>query len=141
MRARPPPMFIGMPPSRGENPIRTREYTHNDAMRDMEMRRYRDANRIYRPSPFEHNNTAARDFVGHPRFGFHTMLNHDSFGKLPTAPAIVGGNVNWMNSKVSPVTQSLHNVLSAVRPMNPIPAMGSALRMGEPNVNSIHTQY
>ena len=54
--------------------MRTMEYTHNDRMRDMEMRGVRDK--------YSHNNQATRDFVGHPRFGFHTMLNQDTFGKF-----------------------------------------------------------
>jgi hypothetical protein len=113
--------------------MRTMEYTHNDRMRDMEMRGVRDK--------YSHNNQATRDFVGHPRFGFHTMLNQDTFGKLPTAPAIVGGNVNWGNAKATPATHYLHSVLAGGRPMNPAPALGSALRLTEPTLNSIHTHY
>ena len=87
------------------------------------------------------NNTAARMSVGHPRFGFQTMLNKDSAKVLPTAPAIVGGNVDWTKSRVTPATQYLHSVLSGGRPMEPPAALGSALRLGEPTMHSIHTQY
>lgn len=84
---------------------------------------------------------ATRVSDSHPRYAFKTMLNQDSFGQLPTAPAIVGGNVMWTRSKVTPATQYLHSVLSGGRPMNPAPALGSALRLGEPTINSIHTTY
>ena len=116
---------------------RTMEYTQHDRMRDAEIATIRNVveKRI------EHNNRATRDFVGHPRFGFQTMLNHDSFGKLPTAPAIVGGNTNWTSSKVTPITQVLHNKLSEVRPMNILPTIGSGLKLLEPSINSIHKQY
>jgi hypothetical protein len=83
----------------------------------------------------------SRPFIGHPRFGFHTMLNQDSFGQLPTNPSIVGGNVNWTKSRVTPATLQLHSALSDVRNMNYVPADGSVLRLGEPNGNSIHTSY
>lgn len=87
------------------------------------------------------NGGGARTSIGHPRFGFHTMLNQDSHAALPTAPAIVAGNVDWTKSRVTPATQYLHSVLSVGRPMNPPPALGSVLRLGEPNINSIHTTY
>ena len=77
--------------------------------------------------------------IGHPRYGFHTMLNRDSPKPLPTAPAIVGGNVDWTKSKVSPVTLQLHNALSDVRPMLTPPALGSFLKLREPSRDSIHT--
>jgi hypothetical protein len=93
------------------------------------------------PSVMPHRNYGARPSVGHPRYGFQTMLNQDSFGKLPTAPAVVGGNVMWTRSQVTPATQYLHSVLSGGRPMNPAPALGSALRLMEPTINSIHTHY
>jgi len=89
----------------------------------------------------QHNNHSVRPSIGHPKFGFQTMLNQDSFGQLPTAPAVVGGNVMWTRSKVTPVTQYLHSVLSGGRPMNPAPALGSALKLMEPTINSIHTHY
>lgn len=95
-----------------------------------------NANMPYRPI----NNTAVRYFDGNPKFGFQTRLNHE-IKPLPTAPAIVGGNVDWTKLKVTPATQYLHSVLSVGRPMNPAPALGSLLRLGEPNVNSIHTTY
>lgn len=86
------------------------------------------------------NNDSVRPSIGHPRFGFQTRLDHE-IKPLPTAPAVVGGNVDWTKAKVSPATQYLHSVLSVGRPMNPPPALGSVLRLGEPNINSIHTTY
>ena len=86
-------------------------------------------------------NGGVRKSDSHPRYGFETILNQHSSGQLPTAPAVVGGNVDWTKSKVSPATQYLHSVLSVGRPMNPPPALGSVLSLGEPNVNSIHTTY
>jgi hypothetical protein len=86
-------------------------------------------------------NRGVRESDSHPRYGFQTVLNQHSSGQLPTAPAVVGGNVMWNKSKVTPVTQQLHDSLSMGRPMNPPPALGSLLRLGEPSVNSIHTTY
>jgi hypothetical protein len=86
------------------------------------------------------NNDAVRPFEGHPRFGFQTRLDHE-IKPLPTAPAVVGGNVDWTKSRVTPATQHLYDSLNVGRPMNPPPALGSLLRLGEPNVNSIHTTY
>ena len=129
-----PPM-IGMPPQeRGKvfNPI--------DAMRQQLMDSEYARIKPYMPT-IEHNNQAVRPCVGHPKFGFQTMLNERTFGQLPTAPAVVGGNVDWTSSKVTPATQYLHSVLSGGRPMNPAPALGSALRLTEPTMNSIHTRY
>jgi hypothetical protein len=91
---------------------------------------------MYRPI----TNMAVRRFDGHPRYGFQTRLDHE-MKPLPSAPAVVGGNVNWTKSKVTPATQYLHSVLSGGRPMNPAPALGSTLRLGEPTLNSIHTTY
>jgi len=88
-----------------------------------------------------HPHNGSRHFTGHPRFGFDQSLLPTLRGPLPTAPAIVGGNVDWTKSKVTPATHYLHSVLSGGRPMNPAPALGSVLRLGEPNVNSIHTTY
>jgi hypothetical protein len=127
-----------------QQPVRTREYTHQDAMRDMAERERRDSQRIYkggRPFDNSHNNDSVRPFIGHPKFGFQTLLNQHSPAPLPTAPPVVGGNVDWTKSKVTPATQYLQSVLSVGRPMNPAPALGSVLRLGEPNVNSIHTTY
>lgn len=85
------------------------------------------------------NNSGARVSANHPRFGFKTMLNIDSEKALPTAPSIVGGNLDWTKAKVTPNTHFLRDALSRVRPMNPAPSLGTSLRLGEPNVNSIHT--
>ena len=91
-----------------------------------------------------HPHNGSRHFTGHPRFGFdQSMLPSDlnTPKLLPTHPAIIGGNVDWTKLKVTPATQYLHSVLSGGRPMNPPPALGSALRLTEPNINSIHTSY
>jgi hypothetical protein len=93
------------------------------------------------PKPFRPiNNDSVRPYEGHYRFGFQTRLDHE-IKPLPTFPAVVGGNLDWTKAKVSPATQYLHSVLSVGRPMNPAPALGSTLRLGEPNINSIHTTY
>ena len=94
--------------------------------------------RQVRPAVMPHNNYGVRPSVGHPRYGFQTMLNQDSFGKLPMAPAIVGGNVDWTKMKVSPATQHLQSVLASRRSMSPATSVGSDLKLREPNVNSIH---
>ena len=107
---------------------------------DTQMRRHSEIMSAM-GSPKQHNNQAVRNFIGHPRFGFHTMLNQDSPVPLPTAPAVVGGNVDWTKSKVTPATQYLHSIISGRRPMNPAPALGSVLRLTEPTVHSIHTHY
>ena len=73
-------------------------------------------------------NTAVRPVSGHSRFGFQTMLPHKVV-PLPTAPAIVGGNVDWTKSRVTPATQYLHSVLGAGRPMSPAPQLGSFLSL------------
>jgi len=112
---------------------RSMVYTHQDAMRDAELRAVRD--KYNQP-----NNTGARPFVGNPKFGFHTMLDRVKV-PLPTAPAVVGGNVDWTKARVTPATQHLYDSLNVGRPMNPPPALGSLLRLGEPVVNSIHTTY
>ena len=116
-----------------KQPVRSAVYTGQDMMRDRELRMVRDK--------YSHNNDSVRHFEGHPRFGFQTLLNTHSATPLPTAPAIVGGNVDWTKSKVTPITHYLHSALSEGRPMNPPPALGSLLRLGEPNINSIHTTY
>jgi hypothetical protein len=81
-----------------------------------------------------------RPFVGPPRFGFYRSFE-PTIKPLPTAPAIVGGNVDWTKSRVTPATQYLHSVLAGGRPMEPPAALGSLLRLGEPTTHSIHTQY
>lgn len=80
-----------------------------------------------------------RPIIGHPRYGFHTMLNQDSVKPLPTAPAIVGGNVDWTQAKVTPLTMKLHDSLSMMRPMNNVPTVGNVLNFREPSRDSIHT--
>jgi len=92
---------------------------------------------IKRPEP---TNTAVRPSVGHPRFGFQTMLPSVS-APLPTAPAVVGGNVDWTSLKSSPATRFLHSQLSLGRPMMPPQALGSLVRLNEPTGISIHTTY
>jgi hypothetical protein len=118
------PFFKTMP--------RTREYTREDAMRDAELRAVRDK---YSP-----NNTATRLLMGDPKFGFKTMLSGES-KPLPTAPAVVGGNVDWSQKAVNPFTGFLHGEISKARPMMPLPAMGTKMFMKEPNGNSIHTNF
>jgi hypothetical protein len=86
------------------------------------------------------NNRAVRPHVGHPRYGFQTMLGGTRV-PLPTAPAIVGGNVDWTKSRVTPSTLYLRSVLAGGRPMEPPAALGSTLRLTEPTMHSIHTKY
>ena len=86
------------------------------------------------------NNRAVRPHMGPPRFGFQNILSGRKV-PLPTAPAVVGGNVDWTKSRVTPATQYLHSVLAEARPMQPPAALGSLLRLGEPTMHSIHTQY
>jgi hypothetical protein len=92
---------------------------------------------IDRHSP---NNTATRPFSGDPKFGFKTILSGES-KPLPTAPAVVGGNVDWSQRVVNPFTGFLHGEIAKARPMLPLPAMGTKMFMKEPNVNSIHTNF
>jgi hypothetical protein len=96
---------------------------------------------VFRPTETGINNRMVRPHIGHSRYGFQTILNQDTFGKLPTAPAVVGGNVDWTKTKVTPAHQYLHSVLSGGRPMQPPPALGTNLRLTEPTINSIHTHY
>jgi hypothetical protein len=118
----------------GANPyfkrIRTREYTRADAMRDAELRAVREKH--------AHNNNATRPFMGDPKFGFQTMLSGSKL-PLPTAPAIVGGNVDWTQKKVGPTTMFLHHEIMNKRQMLPPPVEGSGMFVKEPNQNSIHT--
>ena len=109
--------------------IRTREYTRVDAMRDAELRAVREK--------YEHNNNATRRFMGNPKYNFQTMLSGSS-KPLPTAPAIVGGNVDWTQKKVGPVTMFLHNEIMNKRQMLPPPMEGSGMFVKEPTQNSIH---
>lgn len=104
-------------------------YTARDRMRDMELRAVHDK---YSP-----NNTATRRIMGDDRFGFKTMLSGES-KPLPTAPAVVGGNVDWSQKAVNPFTGFLHGEISKARPMMPLPAMGTKMFLKEPNQNSIH---
>lgn len=85
-----------------------------------------------------HNNTATRPIMGQPRFGFQTMLSGTKV-PLPTAPAIVGGNVDWTQKKVGPATMFLHHEIMNKRQMMPPPMEGSGMFVKEPNQNSIHT--
>jgi len=88
----------------------------------------------------EHNNRAVVPVDGHPRFGFQTILDRE-VKPLPTAPPIVGGNVDWTKSKMTPATKHLHSVLAERRAMNPSPALGTPLKLGEPSRDSIHADY
>jgi hypothetical protein len=118
----------------GANPFfkrqmpRSRVYTREDAMRDSELKSVRDK--------YENNSAVRVD--AHPRFGFKTMLSGSKV-PLPTAPGIVGGNVDWTSAKSTPATMYLQSVLSGVRPMMSAPALGSFLGLREPQQNSIHT--
>lgn len=105
-------------------------YTPMDRMRDAELQAVRDK--------YSHNNDSARRIMGDPKFGFKTMLSGES-KPLPTAPAVVGGNVDWSQRVVNPFTGFLHGEISKARPMMPLPAMGTKMFLKEPNVNSIHT--
>lgn len=107
---------------------RSMVYTNRDRMRDDELRSVRDK--------YENNSAVRVD--AHPRFGFKTMLSGSKV-PLPTAPGIVGGNVDWTNSKVTPVTHKLFDTLMTKRNMGFLPALGSTLRLGEPQQQSIHT--
>jgi hypothetical protein len=89
------------------------------------------------PRP-DHNNNAARPFMGHHKFGFQTLLSGES-KPLPTAPAIVGGNVDWTQKAVGPTTMFFHHELMNKRQMLPPPMMGKQMFVKEPNQNSIHT--
>jgi hypothetical protein len=118
----------------GANPyfktIRSRVYTREDAMRDAELEAVRRRH--------DHNNNVTRPFMGHPRFGFKTMLSGESKG-LPTAPAIVGGNVDWTQKAVGPATMFFHHEMMNKRQMMPPPVMGSPLKVSEPTGFSLHT--
>ena len=117
----------------GANPFfkrmpRTMVYNNADRMRDEELKSVRDK--------YENNSAVRVD--AHPRFGFKTLLSGSKV-PLPTAPGIVGGNVDWTSSKVTPVTHKLFDTLMTKRNMGFLPALGSALRLGEPQQQSIHT--
>lgn len=81
---------------------------------------------------------AARGLDGHPKFGFQTLLDRIK-APLPSAPGIVGGNVDWTSLRSSPYTQFLSGKIGQMRGMMPAPALGRSLNIGEPNRNSIHT--
>lgn len=85
-------------------------------------------------------NTAVREVIGHPKFGYQTILSSVN-APLPTSPAIVGGNTDWTRSRSSPATHFLHSQLRTSRPMMPVDALGTLTRLAEPNGNSIHTSY
>jgi hypothetical protein len=114
------------------NMPRTAVYTSKDRMRDAELQAVRDK---YNPNLF---NTATRPFMGHHKFGFQTLLSGES-KPLPTAPAIVGGNVDWTQKAVNPNTMFLHSEIMNKRQMLPPPMMGAKMFVKEPNQNSIHT--
>lgn len=135
-------LFFKQEPKLAVMPIRTRQYTAADAMRDKMERERREAQpQLFKGGGPYHNNDSVRPFMGHQRFGFQTMLNQGSPTPLPTAPAVVGGNVDWSKSTVTPASQYLHSVLSGGRRMNPPPALGTTLKLTEPTVHSIHTHY
>jgi len=98
---------------------------------DLEVKRKEMANRAI-------NNTGVSQVPGHTKFGFQTILDHE-VKPLPTAPPIVGGNVDWTKLRTTPATRFLHNFLATKRPMSPAPALGSDLKLGEPSRDSIHT--
>lgn len=112
------------------NTPRSAVYTLRDRLRDMELQGVRDK--------YGHNNNATRPFLGDPKFGFKTMLSGE-VKPLPTAPAIVGGNVDWTNKKVGPETMFLHHEIMNKRQMLPPPVMGSKLKLSEPTGFSLHT--
>lgn len=121
------------------------DYTYNAKMPPTkiwtgkdEMMKVRQA--FLEESKQSHNNDSARRIMGDPKFGFKTMLSGES-KPLPTAPAVVGGNVDWSQRVVNPYTGFLHGEIAKVRPMMPLPAMGTKMFMKEPNVNSIHTNF
>lgn len=135
-------LFFKNEPKLAVMPVRTRQYTAEDAMRDrMRRERLESMPKLYKGGGPYHNNDSVRPFMGHQKFGFQTMLNQGSPVPLPTAPAVVGGNADWTQAKVTPASQYLHSVLSGGRPMNPAPALGTTLRLTEPTVHSIHTHY
>lgn len=88
-------------------------------------------------SMLSHNNNATRQIIGDGRFGFKTTLSGTKV-PLPTAPAIVGGNVDWTQKKVGPTTMFLHHEIMNKRQMLPPPMEGSGMFVKEPNQNSIH---
>lgn len=118
----------------GANPFFKREmprnwaYTPMDRMRDEELKSVRD----------KYNNNSTVRVDAHPRFGFKTLLSGSKV-PLPTAPGIVGGNVDWTASRVTPVTHKLFDTLMTKRNMGFLPALGSSLRLDEPQQQSIHT--
>jgi hypothetical protein len=104
-------------------------YTPRDRQRDMELQAVRDK--------YQHNNNATRPFMGDPKYGFQTMLSGTKV-PLPTAPAIVGGNVDWTQKAVGPATMFLHHEIMNKRRMLSPPMEGSGMFVKEPTQNSIH---
>ena len=97
------------------------DYTYNAKMPPKkiwtgkdEMMKVRQA--YLEESKQSHNNNATRPFMGDPRFGFQTMLSGSS-KPLPTAPAIVGGNVDWTQKAVGPTTMFFHREMMNKRQM------------------------
>lgn len=140
--------------------MRTMQYTAQDRACAEKRRAEQERNRPYMPRVMEPTkpgmagvlerlrslprpeptNTAVRPSIGHPKFGFGVNLPQ-VIAPLPTAPAVVGGNVDWNSLKSGPATQFLHSQMSLGRPMMPPTALGSLVRLGEPSLNSIHTTY
>jgi len=118
--------MLGANPYFKRQPVKSMVFTRDDARK---MRAIQDI-----------KNTGVARVNGHSRFGFLNMLDATKV-PLPTAPAVVGGNVDWTKSKASPATAYLHSFLSENRMMNSAPASGSSLRLDEPNNISIHTTY
>lgn len=119
------------------------DYTYNAKMPPKQIWTGKDEMMKVRQAYLEeskqaHNNNAARQLIGDGRFGFKTMLTGSS-KPLPTAPAIVGGNVDWTQKAVGPTTMFFHHEMMNKRQMLPPPALGAQMFVKEPDQNSIHT--
>lgn len=115
-----------------EGPMMNLEYEMNKK-RDEQIRKQMEARYPNRFPP------AVRPSVGPPKTSFQTLLNQDTPKPLPTAPGIVGGNVDWTNKVSSPFTHFLSGTLRNKRGMMSPPAIGSSLNLKEPHGQSIHT--
>jgi hypothetical protein len=119
-------------------PMMPRAYDPKEQRMAEGMAGLREALRnMKRPEP---TNTGVRPSMGDPKYGFAVNLPQVS-SPLPTAPAIVGGNVNWKTLTSSPATHFLHSKLSMMRPMVPRAPLGTLSGLAEPSLNSIHTTY